>query len=120
MSAPASDPLLPDLEAMLRQALRPVEPPEEFRVTFEARLSDIAEAAQEELATWELETMKDPRNWVRPVVAVAAGSAASAGLVVLRVQATRRRRRSQSQDPLDYALRTVKALGAETKRLLGD
>ena len=120
MSAPAPDPLLPDLEAMLRQALRPVEPPEEFRATFEARLSDIAEAAQEELATWELETMKDPRNWVRPVVAVAAGSAAGAGLVVLRVQATRRRRRSQSQDPFDYALRTVKALGAETKRLLGD
>lgn len=121
MSAPASDPLLPDLEAMLRQALRPVEPPEEFRVTFEARLSDIAEATKkEELATWELETMKDPRNWVRPVVAVAAGSAAGAGLVVLRVQATRRRRRSQSHDPFDYALRTVKALGAETKRLLGD
>ena len=113
------EPLLPDVEALLRQALHPVDPPEDFLVTFEATLADINQAAQEELAAWELEAMADPRNWVRPVVAVAAGTAAGAGLVVLRVQATRRKRRSQSHDSLDYAVRTVRALGAETKRLLG-
>lgn len=116
MSA-ADDPLLGDVEALLRQALRPVEPAEDFMVTFESRLAEITEAAQEELAAWELEAMKDPRNWVRPVVAVTAGGVAGAGLVVLRVQATRRRRRSQSDDPVDYAWRTVRALGAETRRL---
>ena len=116
----ADDPFFSDVEALLRQALRPVEPPADFMVSFESRLSDIAEAAQEELATWELEAMKDPRNWVRPAIAVTAGGVAGAGLVVLRVQATRRRRKAQSDDPLDYAVRTVRALGAETKRLLGD
>jgi hypothetical protein len=116
----AADPLFADVEALLKQALAPVDPPEDFMVQFESALTDISQAAQDELAAWELEAMTDPRNWVRPVVAVTAGGLAGAGLVVLRVQATRRRRRSQSQDPLDYAVRTVRALGAETKRLLGD
>jgi hypothetical protein len=120
MSASSPEPFLGDVEALLRQALAPVEPPEDFLVAFETSLADINQAAQDELAAWELEAMADPRNWVRPVVAVAAGGIAGAGLVVLRVQATRRRRRSQSQDPLDYAVRTVRALGAETKRLLRD
>ena len=119
MSTPAPEPLLGDVEALLRQALAPVDPPEDFLVHFEVTLTDINAAAQEELAAWELEAMADPRNWVRPVVAVTAGTLAGAGLVLLRVQATRRRRRSQSDDSLDYAVRTVRALGSETKRLIG-
>ena len=41
--------------------------------------------------------MRDPRNWVRPVVAVAVGTAAGAGLVVLRVRSQHRKQRKQCQ-----------------------
>ena len=37
--------------------------------------------------------MRDPRNWVRPVAAVAIGTAAGAGLVILRVRAHGKRRK---------------------------
>jgi hypothetical protein len=109
-----------DVELLLRRALAPVEPPDpdDLLASFEVALAGINQAAQDELASWEIEAMADPRNWVRPAVAVAAGTLAGAGLVVLRVQATRRRRRAQSSDALDYAARTARAVGAETKRLL--
>jgi hypothetical protein len=63
----------------------------------ETTLSSIAEQAAAELSSWadeltesELESLRDPRNWVRPVAAVAIGGAAAAALVV--VEARRRRR----------------------------
>src|SRR6188472_3217814 len=85
------------LEALLRDALQPVEPPESLSMRLETTLSSIAEQAAAELSSWadeltesELESLRDPRNWVRPVAAVAIGGAAAAALVV--VEARRRRR----------------------------
>ena len=85
------------LEALLRDALQPVEPPESLANRVESTLSSIAEQAAAELSSWaddlsegELEALRDPRNWVRPVAAVAIGGAAAAALVV--VEARRRRR----------------------------
>jgi hypothetical protein len=45
-----------------------------------------------ELSDWELDAMRDPRNWVRPVAALAVGTAAGTALVVLGMRRTRRRR----------------------------
>ncbi len=85
------------LEALLRDALRPVEPPESLSTRVESTLSSIAEQAAAELSSWadelsegELEALRDPRNWVRPVAAVAVGGAAAGALLV--VEARRRRR----------------------------
>src|SRR5687767_11349373 len=85
------------LEALLRDALRPVEPPESLATRVESTLSSIAEQAAAELSSWadeltesELESLRDPRNWVRPVAAVAVGGVAAAALVVF--EARRRRR----------------------------
>ena len=47
--------------------------------------------------------MRDPRNWVRPVVASAVGVTAGTALVVLRVRAERKKRAAASSDPLDLA-----------------
>jgi hypothetical protein len=64
----------------------------------ETTLSSIAEQAAAELSSWadeltesELESLRDPRNWVRPVAAVAVGTAAGAALVVLGMRSRRRR-----------------------------
>jgi hypothetical protein len=78
-----------DLELLLGEALRPIEPPEDLASRLEDTLTAMTELAAEELADWELASMRDPRNWVRPAVAVAAGGAAGVGLLLLEL---RRRR----------------------------
>ncbi len=64
----------------------------------------VTQAAAEELSDWaeelsesELRALRDPRNWVRPVVAVGAGGAATGALVVLEL---RRRGRQQAKGGL--------------------
>ena len=79
----------PRIMRMLEQALAPVEPPASFVDQLESRLADVEAAAMEalgELSDWELDAMRDPRNWVRPVVAVGAGSVATGALVLLEMR----------------------------------
>src|SRR5919199_2394294 len=90
-----------DLERLLSDALRPIEPPEDLAGRLEGTLTAIAEQAAAELSSWaeelsesELEALRDPRNWVRPVVAVAAGSVATGALVLLEL---RRRGKRKSE-----------------------
>jgi hypothetical protein len=112
-----SDPIAADIEGLLRQAFRPVEPPESLAVRLESTLQELTDLAAEELEGWELSAMRDPRNWVRPVAAVAIGTVAGAGLVVLRVRTQHRRQRKHVQG-LELAERTVRAAADEVKRLV--
>jgi hypothetical protein len=107
----------PDFETLLRQALAPVDPPADLGVRMEQTLTDLTELAQEELDAWELGTMRDPRNWVRPVAAAAIGASAGTALVIVRVTRSRRKRRAASRDVLDLAERTLRDLGAEARRV---
>ena len=50
--------------------------------------------AAEELAEFELEAMRDPRNWGRPVAAAVVGATAAGALVLVR--ARQRHRREQA------------------------
>jgi hypothetical protein len=88
----------PKLEALLSDALRPIEPPEDLSGRLETTLSKVTEAAATELSEWadelsesELAALRDPRNWVRPVAAAAAGGVAGTALILLEL---RRRRRT--------------------------
>jgi hypothetical protein len=112
-----SDPMAADIEGLLRQAFRPVEPPESLSVCLESTLQELTDLAAEELESWELSAMRDPRNWVRPVAAAAIGTAAGAGLVVLRVRQQHRKQRKHVQG-IELAERTVKAAADEVKRLV--
>jgi hypothetical protein len=82
-----------DVEALLTDALRPIEPPQRLSGRVEDTLTAITQAAAEELSDWaeelseeELRALRDPRNWVRPVVAVGAGGVATGALVVLELR----------------------------------
>jgi hypothetical protein len=86
-----------DLERLLADALRPIEPPDDLVTRVESTLTAITEQAAAELSSWaedmsewELDALRDPRNWVRPVAAIAAGTLAGGALVVVGM---RRRRR---------------------------
>ncbi|HVF78669.1 MAG TPA: hypothetical protein VNA28_10250 [Solirubrobacteraceae bacterium] len=106
-----------DIEQMLRRALAPVDPPERLETRLETTLQELTDAAVDELEGWELSAMRDPRNWVRPVVATAVGASAGTALVVLRVRQERRKRAAQSRNPLDLAQRTLKAAAGEARKL---
>lgn len=107
-----------DFEALLREALSPVDPPADLAARMEMTLVSLTELAQEELETWELSTMRDPRNWVRPVAATVIGASAGTALVVLRVRGRHRTRRQQSSGVFDLARRTLQDFAEEARRVL--
>ena len=112
-----SEPIAADIEVLLRQAFAPVEPPETLATRLESTLQELTELAVEELESWELGAMRDPRNWARPVAAVTIGTAAGAGLVVLRVRSQHRKQKKHVQG-VELAQRTVRAAREEVKRLV--
>lgn len=112
-----------DFELMLRQALAPIEPPAELEARLERTFGSLVEAAAEELESWELSAISDPKNWPhigRPAAAVVVGGAAAVGLVLVRTQRQRHRRREQSRNVVDLAARTLRDTGREARRLLDD
>jgi hypothetical protein len=116
-----SEAVHPDFERMLRQALMPIDPPEDLKTRVESTLQDLTDLAVEELEAWELSAMRDPRNWptiARPVAAVAVGATAGTALVVLRVRAQQKKRRAVARNPADLAGRTLHAAVSEARKLM--
>ena len=102
-----------DVEQLLSDALRPIEPPERLSSRVEETLSAVTQAAVAELSTWaeelsesELRALRDPRNWVRPVVAISAGGVATGALVLFEL---RRRGRQRSESGLKSLAAGVRA-----------
>jgi hypothetical protein len=110
-----------DFETLLREALPPVEPGDAFAERLEGALTNITEIAAEELESWELSAMRDPRNWARPATALVVGGAAATALVLLRA-----RQREQASSELssertnlrELAERTLEELGEEARKLV--
>jgi hypothetical protein len=101
------------LEALLSDALRPIEPPEDLAGRVESTLTAITEQAAAELSSWaeelsegELQALRDPRNWVRPVAAVAVGTVAGGALVLVGMR--RRRQPSGLRGTAENLLRQVR------------
>ena len=95
-----------NFEDIIRRALAPVEPPEDLTQRVENTLWSLTELAVDELEGWELSSMRDPRNWVRPVMAIAVGTAAGAGLLVLGWRRQHRQKRN------------VRAAAVEVRRIV--
>ena len=92
-----------DFESLLRRALAPIEPPTGLSERLETRFEQMTEAAVDELESWEIEAITDPRNWARMAYAggvVAAGAGAAAGLVLLKA-----RQKAKQKNPIRRALR---------------
>jgi hypothetical protein len=108
----------PDFETLLRQALRPVDPPADLVQRLELTLVSLTELAHDELESWELSAMRDPRNWARPAAAAVVGVTAGTALVVLRVRGRHRSRKQQSSSILELAERTLQDFADEARRIL--
>jgi hypothetical protein len=109
-----------DFEILLREALAPIEPPAELEARLESRLATLVEAAAGELEGWELAAMRDPRNWAPTITAVGVGGAAAVGLVLVRTQRKRHKRRAASDNMLELAEHTVRDLAREAKGLINE
>ena len=107
-----------DFEALLREALIPVDPPADLAQRLELTLVNLTELAQDEFESWELSAMRDPRNWVRPAAAVVVGATAGTALVVLRVRGRHRARQQESANLLQLAERTFQDIAEEARRIL--
>ena len=107
-----------DFEALLREALPPIEPPADLVQRLESTLINLTELAQEELDAWELSAMRDPRNWVRPAAAAVVGASAGSALVALRVRSRHRSRKQQSGNLLELAAHTLQDARYEARRIL--
>jgi hypothetical protein len=108
-------------EDLLRAALAPIDPPTHLQERLETTLDSIVEMAADELEAWELEAINDPRNWPRaaigPAAAVVVGGGAAVGLVVLRTQRKRHRRRAQAHGVRDLASRTLRDAAREAGKV---
>jgi uncharacterized protein (DUF2062 family) len=83
-----------DFETLLRRAFAPVDPPADLSDRLEQRLTRITELAVDELEQWELQAMRDPRNWTgiaRPIAAGAIAAGAGTALVLLRARRSAKR-----------------------------
>ena len=105
-----------DVEHLLRSALVPVEPSEALSDRLERRLSELTEAAAEELADWELGAMRDPRNWARPVGAILVGGTAAGALILVRARQQQRKRQARGVRALENAMRGV---ARDLRRMVG-
>jgi hypothetical protein len=108
----------PEFEALLREALSPVDPPADLGQRLELTLVNLTELAQDELESWELSAMRDPRNWVRPAAAAVVGAGAGTALVLIRVRGRHRARKQQSSNLLDLAERTLHDIADEARRII--
>ena len=110
-----------ELEALLRQALAPIEPPAELEARLEETLGSIVEKAADELEAWDVTAFQDPRNWpeqvFRPAAAIVVGGVAAVGLIAVRTQRKRHRRAALASGPLELAERTLRDAAHEARRL---
>jgi hypothetical protein len=95
------------VEQLVRSALVPVEPPERLSDRLERGLSELTEAAADELADWEMSAMRDPRNWVPTVTAIVVGTAAAGGLVLVRARQQHKKRQATGVKALQRSMRGV-------------
>jgi hypothetical protein len=96
-----------EVERLLRSALAPVEPPVGLTDRLEARLTAVTDAAVHELAEFDSDAMRDPRNWGRPIAAAAVVGVAGAALIVVRARQQHKKRHVRAIQALEQSVTEV-------------
>jgi hypothetical protein len=98
---------MPDVERLLHYALVPVEPPRGMTDRFERRLSDLTDAALDEIAEFDPAVVRSPRRWARAAAAGVVAGAAGSTLVLVRARQKHRRREAVGLKALERGTREV-------------
>ena len=75
-----------DVERLLHYALTPVDPPHDMTDRFERRLSELTDAALDEIAEFDPTSMRSPRRWARAAAAGVIAGAAGGTLILVRAR----------------------------------
>src|SRR5918999_3017098 len=81
-----------DVERLLAYALTPVEPPHDMTARFERRLTELTDAALEEIAEFDPSSVRSPRRWARVAAAGVVAGTAGGTLVLVRARQKHKRR----------------------------
>src|SRR5829696_4466000 len=82
-----------DVERLLQYALTPVDPPSDMTARFERRLTELTDAALDEIAEFDPSSVRSPRRWARAAAAGVVAGTAGGTLVRARQQHKRREAR---------------------------
>ena len=96
-----------DVERLLHYALRPVDPPRDMTARFERRLSELTDAALDEIAEFDPASVRSPRRWARAAAAGVIAGTAGGTLVLVRARQKPRRREALGLKALDRGRREV-------------
>ena len=96
-----------NVERLLRSALVPIEPPEALTDRLERTLTDLTDAAADELADWELGAMRDPRNFGRAIAASAVVGMAGGALILVRARQQQKKHQATGLRALENSLLEV-------------
>jgi hypothetical protein len=105
-----------EVERLLRSALVPVEPPVSLVDRLEVRLTETVDIAAEELADWELGTMRDPRNWGRTAAAGVVLAVAGGTLVLVRARQQQKKRQA---GPIKALENSIEDVSSDIRKRLG-
>jgi hypothetical protein len=75
-----------EVERLLQYALVPVEPPGDLTERLERRLSELTDAAVDELSGWDPRALRDPRRWARLIGAGVVAAGAGGALILVRAR----------------------------------
>jgi hypothetical protein len=98
-----------DVERLLQYALRPIEPPTELAARFERRLTELTDAALDEIADFDATSVRSPRRWVRVAVAGVVAGTAGGALVLVRARQKHKRREARGLRAIERGRREVAA-----------
>jgi len=96
-----------EVERLLHSALAPVEPPGALTERLERRLTELTDAAVDELAEFDPSAIRDPRRWARLVAAGVVAGTAGGALIVVRARQKQRRREGRGMRALQNGMREV-------------
>jgi hypothetical protein len=84
-----------DVERLLQYALTPVDPPRDFTARFERRLTELTDAALDEIADFDPAIVRSPRRWVRVAAAGVVAGTGAGTLVLVRARQKHKQREAR-------------------------
>src|SRR3954452_16076145 len=81
-----------NVERLLQYALTPVDPPRDMTARFERRLTELTDAALDEIAEFDPAIVRSPRRWARVAAAGVVAGAGAGTLVLVRARQKHKRR----------------------------
>src|SRR5918912_3181002 len=105
-----------EFERLLHNALAPVEPPGALTERLERTLTELTDAAVDELAEFDPSALRDPRRWARLAAAGVVAGTAGGALILVRARQKQRAREAHGLRALQNGVREV---SGDMRRRLG-